>query len=80
MAQPGNSPRPRRSRMPLKLLALDIAGALVAAVGLYELFAGGPPLVPPSLQFPGYAIAFLIVGALMMMPLVRHILSQGRPD
>lgn len=64
--------------LPIKLLLLDIAGALVAAIGLYELFAGGPSLMPPGLRFPGYAIAFLIIGALMMMPLVGHILRRGR--
>ena len=69
--------RKKAPALPMKLLALDIAGALVAAVGLYELFAGGPSLMPPGLVFPGYAVAFLIIGALMMMPLVRHILRHG---
>ncbi len=69
--------RKKAPALPMKLLALDIAGALVAAVGLYELFAGGPSLMPPGLMFPGYAFAFLIIGALMMMPLVRHILRHG---
>lgn len=64
--------------LPIRLLLLDVAGALVAAVGLYELFAGGPPLMPPELSFPGYPYAFLVIGALMMMPLVRHILARGR--
>ncbi len=79
MTQPPDSRKSRPSALPLKLLALDLVGALLAAIGLYEIFAGGPPLVPPALRFPGYAIAFLIIGALMMMPLVRHILSRGRP-
>lgn len=75
---PKETPAAPGPKLPVKLLVLDIAGALVAAVGLYELFSGGPPLVPPGLAFPGYAYALLIVGAAMMMPLVRHILRSGR--
>ena len=71
------APPKKAPALPVKLLVLDIAGALVAAVGLYELFSGGPSLMPPGLMFPGYAVAFLIVGALMMMPLVKHILTRN---
>jgi hypothetical protein len=70
--------RPKKSpALPIRLLLLDIAGAFLAAVGLYELFAGGAPLMPPGLMFPGYPVAFLVVGALMMLPLVRHILNRN---
>ena len=70
--------RPKKSpALPIRLLLLDIAGAFLAAVGLYELFAGGPPMMPPGLMFPGYPVAFLVVGALMMLPLVRHILNRN---
>jgi hypothetical protein len=76
MTQPDTTPK-KSPALPIRFVLLDIAGALLAAVGLYELFAGGPPLMPPGLMFPGYPVAFLVIGALMMMPLVRHILNRN---
>jgi len=64
----------RKLRIPLKLLALDMIGTLLFAVGLADLFAN-TQLVPEALRFEGYAVVLIVVGVSLMAPLVVHVVK-----
>ncbi|MFU8822368.1 MAG: hypothetical protein ACNA8G_12540 [Gammaproteobacteria bacterium] len=73
-----------RQRIPLRLLVLDAAGAVLVAVGVLDLLDTGPQLVPVALRFPGVGIALVVLGSVMMLPvpvwlLRRHHRKHGHP-
>ena len=70
-----NKPKPA---IPLKLIAMDAAGAVLLGVGVAEMFAG-TNLMPPAWQFENYALMLIIFGIALMLPMVTYILS-GRKD
>lgn len=67
-----------RQRIPLRLLLLDAAGAVLVAVGVLDLLETGPQLVPEALRFAGVGIALVITGSVMMLPVPLWLLRRHR--
>lgn len=67
-----------RQRIPLRLLLLDTAGAVLVAVGVLDMLEMGPNLVPGALRFAGVGIALLVVGSVMMLPVPLWLLRRYR--
>ncbi len=59
-----------RQPFPWRLLWLDLLGSLLAAVGFMQLIATGMSAVP---------LSQVVVGLVLMVPLIRHLLSRGKP-
>jgi len=62
-------------QLPWRLLLLDLIGTLLVALGLYELFAPGPGLLPDSLSFPYHEWALIAAGLAIMLPAVSRLLA-----
>lgn len=56
-------------KFPVPLLILDVFGTLLLGVGLYGQVADPNPVTP-------YALALIIVGAALMLPLIVHIIAR----
>jgi hypothetical protein len=69
-----------RQRIPLRLLVLDAAGAVLVAVGVLDLLETGPQLVPETLHFPGVGIALIVLGCIMMLPVPVWLLRRYRRE
>ena len=67
-----------KQRIPLRLLLLDAAGAVLVAVGVLDMLETGPDLVPEALRFAGVGIALLVVGSVMMLPVPLWLLRRHR--
>ncbi len=65
-------PQNKNIEIPIKFIVLDIIGTLLLAVGIIELVSN-LNLIPASFQFNNYAIALIVVGVLLMLPLILHI-------
>lgn len=52
-------------KLPAWLLALDVLGAIIAAVGIFEFIDSGGT----------GSVVFIVVGFLLMLPLILHILK-----
>ncbi|MBU0500751.1 MAG: hypothetical protein KJ558_12275 [Gammaproteobacteria bacterium] len=68
--------KPRFS-MPPGLLLLDFIGALSAAFGIVETTNPGT-LLSAHWIFPFYNWVLIIIGALLMLPLVLHMVAIAR--
>ena len=53
-------------RIPLSLVALDVAGAVTAGLGIYGLAADAPPPIAPALGDPAKAWLLVAFGVAMM--------------
>jgi hypothetical protein len=67
-----------RQRIPRRLLLLDAAGALLAAIGVLDLLETGPQLVPDALRLPGIGIVFIVTGSLVMLAVPVWLLRAHR--
>lgn len=67
-----------RQRVPLRLLVLDAAGAVLVAVGVLDLLETGPQLVPETLHFPGVGVALIVLGSVMMLAVPVWLLRRYR--
>lgn len=67
-----------RQRIPRRLLLLDAAGALLAAIGILDLLETGPKLIPDALRLPGMGIAFIVAGSLVMLAVPVWLLRAHR--
>ena len=63
-------------KIPVSLLVMDFIGAILLGVGLAEWFAE-TGLVPERFQFERYYIAMVICGALLMLPMIVHIVKMA---
>jgi len=63
--------------LPISLLVLDIIGTLLLALGLYALFGGRLGLFSEIGDSRQLAIALIIAGGLMMLPLVVMIVRRA---
>jgi hypothetical protein len=63
--------------LPMRLLVLDLFGAVLLGIGAARHFAG-VELLPEELRFEGYAMTFIIGGMLLMAPLVFHLIGVLR--
>jgi hypothetical protein len=57
---------PRRMRIPLQLIVIDVLGAGVAGLGIYGLAADAPPAFAPALGDPAKAWLLVALGGAMM--------------
>ncbi len=67
-----------RQRIPRRLLLIDTLGAVLVAIGVLELLAAGPRLVPAWLRFPGLGIALVVVGSVVMLAVPVWLLRHRR--
>ena len=67
-----------RQRIPRRLLLIDTLGAVLVAIGVLELLAAGPRLVPASLRLPGLGIALVVVGSVVMLAVPVWLLRHRR--
>ncbi len=67
-------------RLPPSLLAFDVLGTLLLAAGIFGLVADDTLLGPVDLG--ELALPLIVGGALLMAPLILHIVRQARsgPD
>lgn len=74
--------RPRadvhRMRIPLRLLLVDAAGAVLAAVGILDLLQKGPELLPTAWPEPLAAVSLLVIGCVMMAAVPVWLLRHRR--
>ena len=61
--------------IPARLIVLDVVGTLFVVIGLLALTAG-IELLPTSLRFDGYGVAFIIAGVILMLPLIAHVVAR----
>lgn len=69
---------PKQFKLPAWVILLDVLGALLLAAGLIVL-TGGAGLLdadPDSLKAP--AIALIVIGALLMLPLIVVVVARVR--
>jgi hypothetical protein len=63
--------------LPVHLLVLDLIGALLVGLGLFEQFSGSS-LLPEALRDPGLPWVMIACGVLLMVPLVVHFIALAR--
>ena len=68
--------KPNPPSIPLPLMILDGLGALLLGLGLAEWLAG-TDLMPQALRFDYYPQVMVIVGALLMLPMILHLLRSA---
>ena len=66
-------------KIPIHMIVLDLLGAMLAALGLVELFTD-LSFIRYQFKFEYYYVALLICGVLMMVPMHVHIfkMAMGR--
>ena len=62
---------------PMSLMLLDIIGAGLIGVGLYEWHAG-PEFMPMAWRFEHYHFAMIVAGFLLMLPLFLYFIRMVR--
>lgn len=67
-----------RMRVPLRLLLVDAAGAVLAAVGILHLLDAGPALMPAAWPQPLAAASLVVFGCLMMATVPVWLLRHRR--
>lgn len=67
-----------RLRVPLRLLLVDAAGAVLAAVGILDLIDTGPDLLPAAWPQPLAAGSLVVFGCLMMAAVPVWLLRHRR--
>lgn len=75
-------------RLPVRLVVIDLVGALVAGVGFWALIDERAPALVPAFATPGLAPALLIVGIGLMGYAVggifaairRSLMPRGSPS
>lgn len=65
-------------RIPLRLLLIDVAGALVTGLGFYGLIEPAAATKLPFLGTPGVAPALLVIGIALMGYAIGGILANVR--
>ena len=61
----------------LTLIALDAIGAAFVGLGLAKMFAG-VDFLPAALQLDAKGWGFIIIGALLMLPMMWHLFVKVR--
>jgi hypothetical protein len=64
-------------KLPLSLIALDAIGAILVGLGVAKMYAG-LDLLPAAIQLDEKGWTFIIVGALLMLPLMLHLFVKVR--
>lgn len=64
-------------RIPIWALILDIVGTLCLAAGLYGLFAGGDPPFSDVVDLRANAVALIVIGILLMIPLLVAVIRRA---
>ena len=64
-------------KLPLSLIALDVIGAILVGLGMAKMFAG-LDLLPAAFQLDEKGLTFIIIGALLMLPLMLHLFVKAR--
>lgn len=67
-----------RRRVPLRLLLVDAAGAVLAAIGILDLVETGPELLPAAWPQPLAAASLVVIGCLMMAAVPVWLLRHRR--
>ncbi|NGP54111.1 hypothetical protein [Thioalkalivibrio sp. XN8] len=67
-----------RRRLPLRLVLVDAAGAVLAAVGILDLLETGPELLPAAWPQPLAAVSLLVIGCVMMAAVPVWLLRHRR--
>jgi hypothetical protein len=69
---------------PVWMMALDVIGTVLVGLGLFGLFGGLAPEAVSAADFESASIAFIVFGAVLMLPLlvtlIRRALSGNRAD
>lgn len=61
--------------IPINLLVLDGAGAILLGLGLLKHF-GVMDVLPPPLRMEGYGLGLIIGGVILMLPALVHIIRK----
>jgi len=62
-------------QLPWRLLLLDLAGTVLIALGLYDLFTPDTDMLPAALDFPHEEWALIAAGLAIMLPAVYGLLA-----
>ena len=68
----------RRMKLPVWAVILDVLGAFMLAAGIILLNGGAGLLDVSSAEVRGPAIALIVIGVLLMMPLIAVIVHRAR--
>ena len=63
---------------PLWMIALDLIGVFILALGAYLLSNHNPTLVPEHLRFEHDALIWIVFGFLLTVPMLRHIINAAK--
>ena len=64
-------------KLPLSVIALDVIGTMLVGLGMAKMFAG-LDLLPAAFQLAEKGWTFIIIGALLMLPLMLHLFVKAR--
>lgn len=64
-------------KLPFSLIALDTIGAIFIGLGIAKMYAG-LDLLPVAFQLDEKGWAFIVIGALFMLPLMLHLFAKMR--
>ena len=67
-----------RVRLPLRLVLLDAAGAVLAAASILDLLDTGPRLLPGVWPRPLAPVSLLVIGCLLMAAVPVWLLRRRR--
>jgi hypothetical protein len=62
--------------IPVRLIVLDVIGTFLLAAGLLKVVAR-VDFLPQQVLFEGYGVAFIVGGAILMVPLIVHVLARA---
>ena len=68
----------RKTKLPVWAVILDVLGAFMLAAGIILLNGGAGLLDVSSTEVRGPAIALIVIGVLLMMPLIAVIVLKAR--
>ena len=58
------------------IIGIDTIGSILLILGIAKHFAH-IDILPPSMRFANYDIAFMIIGVILMLPLVVHVITKA---
>jgi hypothetical protein len=69
-----------KRRIPLRLVALDALGTVLAAAGVLDLLDTQLQLLPAALRLPGVGVVLMVVGCALMLTVPAWLLRRHRQE
>ena len=63
--------------IPYIIIGIDAIGSILLVLGIVKYFMH-IDILPPSMRFENYDMAFMIIGVILMLPLVVHVITRAQ--